>query len=77
MPRLPGYAGELRVEKSMSKEKLKTLAIAILCVVVALMLGVIKNLKTANDLHRYATANNCTWVWQGTAYGDDRDYICK
>lgn len=26
---------------------------------------------------QYATANNCEWSWNGTAYGDDRDYICK
>lgn len=25
----------------------------------------------------YAAQNNCEWVYQGTMYGDNRDYICK
>lgn len=48
-----------------------------LVIIVVLLLGVISNLKSAYDLHQYAEANNCTWVYQGTAYGDDRDYTCK
>ena len=25
----------------------------------------------------YAKANNCTWHYTGTFYGDDRDSVCK
>lgn len=31
----------------------------------------------AHNLAEYAKNNNCTWISQGTSYGDDRDYICK
>ena len=31
----------------------------------------------AYNLAQYAKNNNCEWVYQGTGYGDDRDYICK
>lgn len=59
------------------KNTAKNWLIAILATVVVLLLGVVLNLKTAYNLREYAIANDCTWVWQGTAYGDDRDYICK
>lgn len=56
---------------------IKTIVIAILAIAVVLLLGVIVNLKRANNLRQYAINNNCEWSWQGTAYGDSRDYICK
>lgn len=55
----------------------KNLIIAGLILTIAVMLVAGASEKKANELHEYATANNCTWVYQGTAYGDDRDYICK
>lgn len=61
----------------MNKKNNHNVAIAVLAFVVLALLGVIVNLKKANDLHEYAVANKCEWVYQGTAYGDDRDYICK
>lgn len=55
----------------------KNIIIAILAGAVVVLAGVIVNIKRANDLREYALANNCTWTYQGTAYGDDRDYVCK
>lgn len=62
---------------SQRRDANKSWVIAILVLIVAALLGVILNLKSAYDLHEYAKANDCNWVWQGTHYGDDRDYICK
>lgn len=57
--------------------KNKKLAISILIAIIVILLGVIVNLKRAYDLYNYAIANNCEWSWNGTHYGDDRDYVCK
>lgn len=57
--------------------KIKKYAIAVLAIVVVLLLGVIVNLKRAYDLREYSIANNCTWTYLNTAYGDDRDWVCK
>lgn len=57
--------------------KIKNIVIAVLIVAVVIMLGVIRSLKQAYSLREYAITNNCTWQWQGTVYGDDRDYVCK
>lgn len=35
------------------------------------------NTHRAAQLASYAAANNCTWSYNGTAYGDSRDYTCK
>lgn len=61
----------------MDKNNIKNIAIVIMAAIIVLLLGVLINLKRAYDLRQYAIANNCTWSWQGTYYGDDRDYICK
>lgn len=66
-----------RATKKNSHEQVKDWIIAGLAIVVVLLLGVIVNLKRANNLREYAIANNCTWTWQGTATGTDADYICK
>lgn len=55
----------------------KKVAIVVFVIIAAVTLGVIANLKRAWNLHEYAVANDCTWSWQGTSYGDDRDYVCK
>lgn len=57
--------------------KTTKIVIAVVAGVIVLALGVGLNLKRAFDLRDYAIANNCEWTWQGTWYGDDRDYICK
>ncbi len=55
----------------------KNIVIGVLACAVIVLAGVIVNIKRANDLRSYAVQNNCTWTYQGTMYGDDRDYICK
>lgn len=35
------------------------------------------NTHRAAQLASYAATNNCTWHYNGTAYGDNRDYTCK
>lgn len=56
---------------------MKKLIISIVAIVSLLATYIGVQVKRANDLHEYAIANNCTWKYQGTAYGDNRDYICK
>lgn len=57
--------------------KAKNIAIAVLAGAVVILFGVVVNLKRAYSLREYAIANNCTWTYLNTAYGDDRDYVCK
>lgn len=61
----------------MSIKKFTKVTIAIIAAIVVLTLGVLVNLKRANDLRKYAVANNCDWSWSGSAYGDDRDWVCR
>lgn len=42
-----------------------------------LLLGVMINRERDMQFEQYAKANNCEWTYQGTAYGDNRDFICK
>lgn len=58
-------------------EKIKNYLIAILAGLVVILLGAVIGLKRTISRQEYAIANNCQWTWQGTMYGDDRDYICK
>ncbi len=51
------------------------IGIAVAIASVATYIGV--QMNRANNLHEYALANNCIWQYQGTMYGDNRDYICK
>lgn len=55
----------------------KNIVIAVLIAIIVILLGLGVNAKRTYDLEQYAKVNNCTWYWTGTAYGDDRDYICK
>lgn len=55
----------------------KNIIIGVLACAVLVLAGVIINFKKTNDLRNYAIANNCTWTYQGTMYGDNRDYVCK
>lgn len=56
---------------------MKQLILAVVALVGCATFYVAYQIKSASDLHEYAIANNCTWQYQGTMYGDDRDYICK
>lgn len=55
----------------------KNIVIAALAGIVIVLGALVINMKKANNLREYAIANDCTWTYQGTMYGDDRDYICK
>lgn len=57
--------------------KIKNIAIIVLLITVAALLGVVLNLKHSANMQNYAVTNDCTWTYQGTMYGDSRDYICK
>ena len=61
-----------------TQQNKRSLTINVVCIVVAAL-----SLAFAIGEHRtaqmtaYAAQNDCEWVYQGTWYGDDRDYICK
>lgn len=55
----------------------KNIIIAALGFVIVMLLIVGKNIKSEYDMKLYAVKNNCTWSYQGTMYGDDRDFICR
>ena len=65
------------LRRQAAKEKRKTIVIVALAITVALLLGVVLNLKRAYSLREYSIANNCSWTYLNTAYGDDRDWVCK
>ncbi len=60
-----------------NKNTIKNIIIIVLSIVILITLAGLINLKRAFSLREYAIANDCEWTWQGTYYGDDRDYICK
>lgn len=72
-----GYVSKRQTARKFDVDKFKNYLIVLLAIAVALLLGVIVNLKRANNLREYEIANNCTWTWTGTATGTDADYICK
>ena len=52
--------------------------ITIISLIVALVaVAYAINTHRAAQLASYAAANNCTWSYNGTAYGDNRDYTCR
>lgn len=55
----------------------KSIIIAVLLAIIAILVCSIVNIKKAYSLREYSIQNDCTWTWNGTIYGDDRDYICK
>ncbi len=58
-------------------DRIKNIVIGVLsCAIVFLVCALIGQIK-ARNLREYEIANDCEWTWQGTMYGDDRDYICK
>lgn len=71
------YYGYHPTKKRLDKNLIKNVVIVVLSIIVVLLLGALVSLKRAYNLREYSIANNCEWVYQNTAYGDDRDYICK
>lgn len=41
------------------------------------VMAIVIDARRNQNMQDYAIANNCTWQATGTAYGDDRDFICK
>lgn len=66
-----------RYARCKKRPDVKSILIVVLAVAVVLLLGVILNLKTAYSLREYSITHDCVWTYQNTAYGDDRDWICK
>ena len=72
MRRIPTQT--LRTNKT---NKNRSIVVAILVAIGLVALAIkIEDSRTANRIS-YAKANNCTWHYTGTFYGDDRDSICK
>ena len=72
MRRIPTQT--LRTNKT---NKNRSIAVAILVAIGLVALTIkIEDGRTANRI-AYAKANNCTWHYTGTFYGDDRDSVCK
>lgn len=72
------YVSKRNITRKNDKSScVKTVVIALLAMAIVFLLGVIVNLKRTYSLREYSITNNCSWVYQNTAYGDDRDYICK
>ena len=72
MRRIPTQT--LRTNKT-NKNRSIVVAILVAIGLVALTIKV-EDSRTANRI-AYAKANNCTWHYTGTFYGDDRDSVCK
>ena len=67
-----------RKSNNMEKQKDNKVAIVgVIVLTVMLLLGVIINRERDAQFEQYALANDCEWVWQGTSYGDDRDFVCR
>ena len=72
MRRIPTQT--LRTNKT---NKNRSIAVAILVAIGLVALTIkIEDSRTANRI-AYAKANNYTWHYTGTFYGDDRDSVCK
>ena len=55
-----------------------SLTINVVCAIVAVFAVVYAiGVHRDSQMTVYAAQNNCEWVYQGTWYGDNRDYICK
>lgn len=55
----------------------KNIIIGGLAFVIVLMFRVGIELKHNYDRELYAIKHNCKWSWEGTMYGDDRDFVCR
>ena len=72
MRRIPTQT--LRTNKT---NKNRSIAVAILVAIGLVALTIkMEDSRTTNRI-AYAKANNCTWHYTGTFYGDDRDSVCK
>ena len=63
-----------RTQTQQTNNRLVTIiSIVIATVAVAYAVSAHRTVQMTN----YAINNNCKWHYNGTAYGDNRDYTCK
>ena len=63
--------------KETTKQTIKNTLIIISLLGAVIALFAISNAGQDRMMDAYARANNCTWYATGSAYGDNRDFICK
>jgi hypothetical protein len=63
--------------KVTTKQTLKNILILIAIIIVAIVIFAFDGARKDCQMQDYAKANNCTWYATGSAYGDNRDFICK
>lgn len=56
---------------------MKTKTKLIILAIVALIGFIGLRIHQAGKIAEYAQNNNCKWTQTGTAYGDNRDWVCK
>lgn len=60
-----------------AKQTIKNTLLVLALVGVAIALFALDGARQDSQMSAYAEANNCTWEATGSAYGDNRDFICK
>jgi hypothetical protein len=63
--------------KETTKQTIKNTLLIVSLVGAVLAFFAIRNARQDRMMDAYARANNCTWYATGSAYGDNRDFICK
>ena len=63
--------------KTTTKQTLKNTLTVLAIVGAILAFFAIDGARQDHMMDAYAEANNCTWTATGSAYGDNRDFICK
>lgn len=59
------------------KQTIKNTLLVLALVGVAIALFALDGARQDSQMGAYAEANNCIWTATGSAYGDNRDFICK
>nr|DAI43541.1 MAG TPA: hypothetical protein [Caudoviricetes sp.] len=72
------FQHSLTMNRTKKQTRQNNRLVTIISLIVALVAVVYAiNTHRAAQLASYAATNNCTWSYNGTAYGDNRDYTCK
>lgn len=79
---VPSYRLSLARRRTIEEKEVKKQFIfltVVLAIIIALITAFIISKLNAREMrmNEYARNNNCTWHYTGSAYGDDRDLICK
>ena len=79
---VPRYRLSLARRRTIEEKEVKKqfiFLIVILAIIIALITVFVVSKLNAREMrmNEYARNNNCTWHYTGSAYGDDRDLICK